>query len=85
MAFFATEEEIQEWNVRSDILFHFFAYNFFTQDRPSTTINLVNLTDADIQYYNRTADSKFFIFRVRLLYARSSLGTNAWPPDGLRR
>ncbi|KAF8849577.1 hypothetical protein BDZ45DRAFT_772355 [Acephala macrosclerotiorum] len=51
-----TPHEIMEWERRSDVLYHFHAYRYFSQSFPDTSIDLINLDDADVQYYNRTSD-----------------------------
>ncbi|CZR54702.1 uncharacterized protein PAC_04586 [Phialocephala subalpina] len=42
-----TPHEIKEWERRSDVLYHFHAYRYFSQSFPNTSIDLVNLDDAD--------------------------------------
>ncbi|KAH8647079.1 hypothetical protein BGZ60DRAFT_535432 [Tricladium varicosporioides] len=41
------------WNSRSNVLFHFYAYHYFAP--ASSALDLINLTDADVQFYDRTA------------------------------
>ncbi|KAF4629094.1 hypothetical protein G7Y89_g9053 [Cudoniella acicularis] len=43
-----------EWDTRADVLYHFYAYHYFAPK--STGLDLINLTDADVQFYNRIAD-----------------------------
>jgi hypothetical protein len=56
-----SEQEIKEWDLRSDVLYHFHAYRYFNTNYPDTSVDLVNLDDADVQFYNRTSMSKLLI------------------------
>lgn len=71
-----TPHEIKEWERRSDVLYHFHAYRYFSRSFPDTSIDLVNLDDADVQFYNRTSDSKlsfcFFLLRICSKVLRSA-------------
>lgn len=73
-----TPHEIKEWERRSDVLYHFHAYRYFSQAFPDTSIDLVNLDDADVQYYNRTSDSKFCLAFLHLPAAQTP-----WQSEGL--
>ncbi|KUJ12973.1 uncharacterized protein LY89DRAFT_756231 [Mollisia scopiformis] len=46
--------KIEIWGLRSDVLYHFYAYRVFARKHPETCLDLVNLNDADVEYYNRT-------------------------------
>ncbi|RDL39348.1 uncharacterized protein BP5553_03688 [Venustampulla echinocandica] len=42
------------YDPRSDVLYHFYAYHYFAV--PDTALDLINLTDADMHFYNVVAD-----------------------------
>ncbi|KAH6681459.1 hypothetical protein B0J14DRAFT_215703 [Halenospora varia] len=41
------------WNERSDVLYHFYAFHYFAPT--SSALDLINLTDADVEFYDRAA------------------------------
>jgi hypothetical protein len=55
-------EDNLDWEERADLLYHFYAYQEFARPNTSTAIDLVGLTDADVQYFNRVSYRKFIQF-----------------------
>jgi hypothetical protein len=51
-----------DWEERADLLYHFYAYQVFAHPNTSAAIDLVGLTDADVQYFNRVSYCKFVLF-----------------------
>ena len=47
-------QAITDWEVRSDVLYHFYAFQYF--DKSTGGIDFINLDDADVEYFNRIAD-----------------------------
>jgi hypothetical protein len=47
-----------DWEERGDLLYHFYAYQEFAHPNTSAAIDLVGLTDADVQYFNRVSYCK---------------------------
>jgi hypothetical protein len=60
-----------DWEERADLLYHFYAYQEFAHPNSSAAIDLVGLTDADVQYFNRVSYRKSFHF--------SPCALNHWP------
>jgi hypothetical protein len=44
-----------DWEERADLLYHFYAYQEFAHPNTGAAIDLVGLTDADVQYFNRVS------------------------------
>ncbi len=65
MAAFASERQIENWKARSGVLYHIAAYHHFSRDSMEMAIDVINLDAGDIQFYNRTMDSKSSLFLSR--------------------
>jgi hypothetical protein len=57
-------EDNLDWEERADLLYHFYAYQEFAHPNTSAAIDLVGLTDADVQYFNRVSYRKSVHFSL---------------------